>query len=218
MANFYEVENPLEWIHQEKNFLDFVKDESVSVSTNFKTDIDVVPDRKLKLAFYRFRTLYANFKSVLPDQTKSPNEFKLAAAICFSLRRTRPVADVRPQSPLTEAIKSGDVSKLLDAVYSSNVPVNDDIISHQFFMNFSDEIVSFEIALRVAHHLYVQRKIMANEDIDDKIHGFRMETYTPKISKDFYQDILVTMRDHTNGPFPLYLLYQSCFFNAPLTA
>jgi hypothetical protein len=219
-SDFYSTRKPIEFLSLEPNFLNFVKEESSSIARNYSAEVELLSDRNLRLAHKRFLALYKGFQGAFLDPG-TPDEFKLAAALCFSIRRARPVVVVHPVSSWNAAIAEGKVYEVLakgegSPTLRSSVPeIKAGLKPYKKFLDFADEVIAFEIGLRVSHYFAVQRYFGLHPEEPEENELMVMNTFKAKIPDNFDNDILLTLRDHTNGPFGLYLLYQSCFLAAP---
>lgn len=195
-------------------FLNFLDVTATDVAANHSAQVDIDLGRSGKYAFIRYHSLYKNFKSALPDgDGSSPNGYKIAAALCFSLRRAQPIVKVMPSSAW---LATFDVGAVRDRLYPNGVKVKNP--EYESFFGFCDEIFAFHTGLRIAHYYFFEEEVKKREELlgrsleegDGELELFFYEC-SPKIQEELYRDILVTLRDHTNGPYTIYLLYRSIF-------
>lgn len=186
-------------------FIDFVEDQFNEIAETYQSEVDIDKVRSCSLAHDRYLSLHDMFKKAIA--VGEPSEYKIAACICFALRRTQPIIDVKPEG--SRAILKDDVSPML-ALYGI-------ALSEKFhlFNNFANEICSFSLGLRLAHYYAAQSVLKdvsaLNADQDQKILFDQMQKIKPVFSENFRLDNLLTLRDHAVSPFSLYVLYQAVF-------
>jgi len=210
MYEFYRSNIKDALLDQEK-FLEFLKSTAEDVADQHSAKIDLDLNRSGKYAFIRYHSLYNNFQNALPSYGSLPSGYKMAAALCFSLRRAQPIINVGPAAKWLETISLGEASRQL---FPDGVKIKNP--EYASFFGFCDEVFAFQAGLRIAHYYYFEdaafkrEKFIGREMTEDEL-GMFFEECAPKIQPELYRDILVTLRDHTNGPYTIYLLYRSIF-------
>jgi hypothetical protein len=214
-SSFYKSREPSSYLLAEGNFLRFVELEYDSIAFDYYAAVKLTSAESkhdLKLTHDRYSSIYSGFKASLNQnghQTTGPNQFKIAAALCFSLRRARPVASVEPSFEFARRLLEAKLSGQHEAEGTGLEKLTPEF---GYFHQFADEICAFELGLRVAKHLTVQSELLRlNAEKNEHIAQHLMRHYHPSISKSDYTDIIVTLRDHATSPYSLLVLFTAIF-------
>jgi hypothetical protein len=214
---FYMSDNPSAYLLAEGSFMRFVELEYNSIASDYYAEVELAtPDDKhdVKLAYDRYCALYRAFESSMKrDEGKTglPNQFKIAAALCFSLRRARPVSSVEPSFSFARRQLEGKLAGLHEVEGTGLEKITPEF---SFFYPLADEICAFEIGLRVAKHLTVQTAIARYKELgvdSSKVFSGLTDHYQPAIARKDYINIFVTLRDHATSPYSLLVLYAALF-------
>jgi hypothetical protein len=211
---FYQSTDPSSYLLAEGNFLRFVELEYSRIAHDYFAALELsISDDKhdLKLAFDRYCALYRAFQSSLKQEDGEigrPNQFKIAAALCFSLRRARPIARVVPSFAFARRLLAGKLAGLHEVEGTGLEAITPEFA---YFYPLADEICAFEIGLRVAKHLTVQSEFERLGVTSDTILRLLTGHYHPDISRDDYTNVFVTLRDHATSPYSLLVLYAALF-------
>jgi hypothetical protein len=165
-------------------------------------------DRNIISSHRKYVSIVESFAAALP-KGKRPNHYKLAAGLCFSLRRAKPITSVKPRNLLEIAAERG--IGIDAALYSADIKFDDS--RYKKFVPYADEICAFQIGESVAKHFEAQTRIEKRKlgSLTEDEHIALLRECSPKVSDDFYHDILAVLRDHATSPFSLLLLYESWF-------
>ncbi len=215
---FYQSEDPSGYLLAEGNFLRFVELEYKRIAYDYYADVQISSSyikHDLILAYDRYCSLYRAFENSLKkEEGKSgrPNQFKIAAALCFSLRRARPIAGIEASFEFARRMLENKLAGLNETAGA----IGHENITPEFiyFYPLADEICAFEIGMRVAKHLTVQSAIAEFKNLgvfNPAVFDSLASHYQPNISKNDYTNVFITLRDHATSPYSLLVLYAAIF-------
>jgi hypothetical protein len=185
-------------------FCSFLSEEFNEIAGENSAEVTLDMVRSSRFAFDQYTKLYEMFGKAVGGTP--PSEFKVAASLCFALRRAQLVVSVRRAGIGESGIHSG-LEQLVN-------PIDPDS-NYGLFYAYANELCAFKIGLRIALYFYAHSKIadLEGRTEDEKLQMLvsAMEKSAPRFSKNFIRDNLASLRDHAVSPFSLYILYQAIF-------
>ena len=189
----------------EDKFTEFVSSQFSEIADVYDAEVTIDGVRSCAIAHVRYLSLHEMFKKAIG--AGEPSEYKIAACLCFALRRAQPIVEIHPNN-WKKSLESGNVHA---AMYSESKLSE----RYELFYNFANEICSFSLGLRLAHYYSAQKNLRKIHAIDDRAKTVllvnEMQRIRPNFSENFKLDNLFTLRDHAVSPFSLYVLYQAVF-------
>jgi hypothetical protein len=193
-------------LDKEPVFKSFVSEQYRQIAATYGCEIEIDEVRSLRQAYTRFRQIFGSFQSALPPDRKNPNQFKIAAALCFCLRRARPVRAIHFSR--LDSLSDDEFEVTPDGAFQ--LPRGS---AEELFFNFADEVLAFELGLRVAHYFEAQAYMadVANDSIPTLDLVRVLQSVQPRLDPGYQRDIYIVLRDHAVSPFVLIVLYEALF-------